>query len=66
MIVKFSRSKEDNNSEYAFNFEPLADDKTGSLSYVKNINGFDLKLNSNFDFKDNINYLTNFEVSGKF
>ena len=66
LIVKFSRSKEDNNSEYAFNFEPLADDKTGSLSYVKNINGFDLKLNSNFDFKDNINYLTNFEVSGKF
>ena len=66
LIVKFSRSKEDNNSEYAFNFEPLADDKTGSLSYVKNINGFDLKLNSNFDFKNNINYLTNFEVSGKF
>ena len=23
LIVKFSRSKEDNNSEYAFNFEPL-------------------------------------------
>ena len=37
-----------------------------NLSYVKNFNGLDFKLNSKFDLKDYVNYLTNFDVSGKF
>ena len=64
-IVKLSRSKEEDNSEFVLNFDPLSDNPA-DLSYAKNINGLDFKLNSNFDLKENVNYLTNFEVSGKF
>ena len=64
-IVKLSRSKEEDNSNFALDFDPLSDNPA-NLSYVKNFNGLDFKLNSKFDLKDNVNYLTNFEVSGKF
>ncbi len=64
-IVKLSRSKEEDNSEFVLNFDPLSDNPA-DLSYAKNINGLDFKLNSSFDLKENVNYLTNFEVSGKF
>ena len=64
-IVKLSRSKEEDNSDFALDFDPLSDNPA-NLSYVKNFNGLDFKLNSKFDLKDNVNYLTNFEVSGKF
>ena len=65
LIIKLSQSKEENNSQFALDFDPLSDNQT-NLSYVKNFNGLDFKLNSKFDLKDNVNYLTNFEVSGKF
>ena len=64
-IVKLSRSKEEDNSDFALDFDPLSDNPA-NLSYVKNFYGLDFKLNSKFDLKDNVNYLTNFEVSGKF
>ena len=65
LIIKLSQSKEENNSQFALDFDPLSDNQT-NLSYVKNFNGFDFKLNSNFGLKDKMDYLTNFEVSGTF
>ena len=64
-LVKISRSKQDD-SQFALNIEPITGSNEGSLSFVKNINGFDFKINSNYKLKNNIDYLTNFEISGKF
>ena len=64
-IVKLSKTKEEKGSSFAFDVDPLGNNKS-NISYAKNINGFNFKINSNFDLKDKVDYLTNFEVSGKF
>tara|TARA_B100000963_G_scaffold85452_1_gene73051 strand:- start:408 stop:2744 length:2337 start_codon:yes stop_codon:yes gene_type:complete len=64
-IIKISRSKEEYNSNFALYLDPLSDNP-GNLSFAKNLNGFDLKLNSDLGFIDNSDYLVNFDVSGKF
>ena len=46
-IIKISKSKEED-SQFAFDFEPLSNN-SAKLSYTKNINNFNLKLNSNMD-----------------
>jgi len=42
------------------------DDNNADLSFVKNVDGFDLKLNSNYNFNTNSNYSTYVEISNKF
>ena len=65
-IIKFSRTKEENNSSFALNFDPLSDNPA-NLSYTKKVNGFDVKLNTNYlGFNNSIDYFTNFEISGIF
>ncbi len=65
-IIKFSRTKEENNSSFALNFDPLSDNPA-NLSYTKKVNGFDVKLNTNYlGFNNSIDYFTNFEISGTF
>ena len=65
-IIKLSRTKEENNSSFALNFDPFSD-KPANLSYTKKINGLDIKLNSNyFGFNNSVDYFTNFEISGTF
>ena len=64
-IVKLSKTKEEKGSSFAFDVDPLGNNNS-NISYAKNINGFNFKINSNFDLKDKVDYLTNFEVSGKF
>ena len=64
-IIKISRSKEENGSEFAVNFDSLKNN-SANLSYAKKLGDLNLKLNSDFDYKNKLNYLTNFEVSGKF
>ena len=56
----------ENNSSFALNFDPLSN-KPANLSYTKKVNGFDVKLNTNYlGFNNNIDYFTNFEISGTF
>ena len=65
-IIKLSRTKEENNSSFALNFDPFSD-KPANLSYSKKVNGLDIKLNSNyFGFNNSVDYFTNFEISGTF
>ena len=65
-IIKFSRTKEENDSSFALNFDPLSDNPA-KLSYTKKVNGFDVKLNTNYlGFNNSIDYFTNFEISGTF
>ena len=65
-IIKLSRTKEENNSSFALNFDPFSD-KPANLSYTKKVNGLDIKLNSNyFGFNNSVDYFTNFEISGTF
>ena len=65
-IVKLSRSKEEDKSQFALNFDPLSDNPT-KLTYVKNLNGFDIKINSNYNLSSKIpDYGANIEVSSKF
>jgi len=55
-----------NETELAFNYKPLQNNQT-ELSYIKNINGFDVKINSNYSLSKTIpDYGANIEVSGKF
>jgi hypothetical protein len=64
-IIKISKSK-DEDTEFAFNFDPLLND-SAKLSYVKDINNFNLKLNSNMNLFTKISdYGANLEVSSKF
>ena len=53
------------NTQFAFNYDPL-DDNNADLSFVKNVDGFDLKLNSNYNFNTNSDYSTYVEISNKF
>ncbi len=65
-IIKLSKSKEDDNSKFAVNFDPLLDNST-NLNYTKEINGFSFKLNSNYNLFSKISdYGANFELSGTF
>ena len=65
-IVKLSRSKEEDNSEFALDFDPLSDNPA-NLSYVKNLNGFDIKINSNYSLSSKIpDHGANIEVSSTF
>ena len=64
-IIKISKSKEED-SQFAFDFEPLSNN-SAKLSYTKNINNFNLKLNSNMDlFTQSSDYGANLEISSKF
>ena len=63
-ILKFSRSKEED-GEFAFNYNPVNAHES-SLSYSKNINGFDFSINHNQIFEDALKYDTNVEVSSTF
>ena len=63
-IIKFSRSKEEDN-QFALNYDPINAHQT-NLSYSKNIHGLDFKINSNQSLENNSEYFTNLEVSGKF
>ena len=63
-ILKFSRSKEEDN-EFAFIYDPINAHQT-NLSYSKNIHGLDFKINSNQSLENSSDYFTNLEVSGKF
>ena len=53
------------NTQFAFNYDPL-DNNNADLSFVKNVNGFDLKLDSNYNFNTNSDYSTYVEISNKF
>ena len=65
-IVKLSRSKEEDNSEFALDFDPLSDNPV-NLIYAKNLNGFDIKINSNYSLSSKIpDYGANIEVSNNF
>ncbi|MDA9136747.1 autotransporter outer membrane beta-barrel domain-containing protein [Candidatus Pelagibacter sp.] len=64
-IIKISKSK-DEDTEFAFDFDPLSNN-SAKLSYVKDINNFNLKLNSNMNLFTKISdYGANIEVSNKF
>ncbi len=63
-ILKFSRSKEEDN-QFALNYDPINAHQT-NLSYSKNIHGLDFKINSNQSLENSSEYFTNLEVSGKF
>jgi len=52
-------------SEFAFNYNPLNTHES-SLSYSKNINGFDFSVNHNQIFENSLKYETNVEVSSTF
>ena len=53
-------------SEFAFNFDPLKNNET-SIDYTKNINGFDVKVSSNYSLMNQIpDYGANIEVSNTF
>ena len=65
-IIKLSKSKEDDSSKFAVNFDPLLDNST-NLNYTKEINGFSFKLNSNYNLFSKISdYGANSELSGTF
>ena len=63
-ILKFSRSKEED-GEFAFNYNPVNAHES-SLSYSKNINGFDFSINHNQIFDNSLKHDTNIEVPSKF
>ena len=65
-IVKLSRSNEENNSEFAFNFNPMQNNQT-NLNYKKTINGYDVVVSSNYSSNNQIpEYGANIEVSSVF
>ena len=63
-IFKISRSKEEDD-EFAFNYNPLNNHQS-TLSYQKNINGFNYSINHNQIFDNSLEHDTNIEVSSKF
>ena len=65
-IVKLSRSKEENNSEFALNFNPIENNQT-NVNYKKTINGYDVVVSSNYSSNNQIpEYGANIEVSNTF
>ena len=64
-IIKISKSKEED-TQFAFDFDPLSNN-SAKLSYVKDINNFNLKLNSNMNLFTKVpDYGANIEISSKF
>ena len=64
-IIKIGRIIE-GDSEFAFNFDPLMNNLV-KLSYVQDLHGFDVKLNSSYNFDSQIpDYGTYIELSGTF
>jgi len=64
-LIKVGHITEED-SEFAFNFDPLKNNET-SIDYTKNINGFDVKVSSNYSLMNQIpDYGANLEVSSKF
>ena len=64
-IIKISKSKEED-TQFAFDFDPLSNN-SANLSYVKDINNLNLKLNSNMNLLTRSpDYGANIEISGKF
>ena len=64
-IIKISKSKKDN-TQFVFDFDPLSNN-SANLSYVKDINNLNLKLNSNMNLLTRSpDYGANIEISGKF
>ena len=65
LLIKLGHIKEED-SEFAFNFDPLINNLV-QLSYVKDLHGFDIKLNSSYNFDSQIpDYGTDIEVSTSF
>ncbi len=65
LLIKFSHLVGED-SEFAFNFDPLKDN-LARLNYSKNINGFDVRFNSDYKLSSDIDlYGANIEVSNKF
>ena len=57
---------EGEDSEFALIYNPIQNDQT-ELSYTKNLNGFDIKINSNYSFTSKIpDYGASIEVSNTF
>ena len=64
-FLKVGRVKEED-YEFAFNYKPLQNNQM-ELSYVKDVNGFDVKVSSNYSMVSQIpDYGANIEVSSKF
>ena len=65
-IVKLSRSKEENNSEFALNFNSIENNQT-NINYKKAMNGYDIVFSSNYKLNSKIpDYGANIEVSSTF
>ena len=64
-LIKVGHISEED-SEFAFNFDPLKNNET-SIDYTKNINGFDVKVSSNYSLMSEIpDYSANLEISNTF
>ena len=65
LIIKIGRIIEEN-SEFAFNYDPLQTNQL-ELDYIKDVNGFDVKVSSNYSMESKIpDYAANIEVSSMF
>ena len=65
IFFKFGHIREEE-SEFAFNYKPLQNNQM-ELSYVKDVNGFDIKVSSNYSMESQIpDYGANIEVSRTF
>jgi len=65
IFFKFGHIREEE-SEFAFNYKPLQNNQM-ELSYVKEVNGFDIKVSSNYSMVSQISeYGANIEVSNNY
>ena len=65
LLIKFSHLVDEDN-EFAFNFDPLKNN-LAQLNYSKNINGFDVRFNTDYNLSSDIDlYGANIEVSNTF
>ena len=65
IFIKFGHAGEEE-SEFALNYKPLENNQM-ELSYVKDVNGFDVKVGSNYSLMSEIpEYGANIEVSSTF
>ena len=65
LLFKLGRVNDDD-INFAINYDPLKNNQT-EISYLKNLNGFDVKFSSNYSLMSKIpDYGANIEVSGTF
>ena len=65
IFFKFGHIREEE-SEFAFNYKPLQNNQM-ELGYVKDVNGFDVKVSSNYSLMSEIpDYAANLEISNTF